>query len=127
MMVMIVIFILQEFDSLALSRGGTDDGTQTRRLLSEILLQLNQLKSSRLMKSDYNVAVIAATNRVEDLDEAIIRRFDVKIFCSLPDLQSRLALITKFMIGIDTNIDDYEKQNIAMKTVGWSACDIEVC
>ena len=64
-----------EFDSLATSRGLGEDSTNNRRLLAELLLQLTLHKHQ-----DHGgaVVVIAATNRLEDLDEAILRRFDCK-------------------------------------------------
>lgn len=118
------IVFFDEFDSIALSRGGSDDCAQTRRLLSEILLQLNLLKSKR-QTNEINVVVIAATNRLEDLDEAIIRRFDIKIYCGSPDLNSRHELISRFLSGVDAVVDDADIHEIATKTVGWSGCDIE--
>ena len=77
-------------------RGGFEDSSQSRRLLSELLLQMTynkqiqqQLQERKLHDSSYksnsngnstNVVVIAATNRIEDLDEAILRRFESKIY-----------------------------------------------
>jgi SpoVK/Ycf46/Vps4 family AAA+-type ATPase len=93
--------------SIAVARGMNEsEGSCSRRLLSEILLQFNitedeeenclenlnfnsydnnenstnnrnKYENSRLRG---NVVVIAATNRLEDMDEAIIRRFDSKVF-----------------------------------------------
>jgi hypothetical protein len=64
-----------EFDSLATSRGLGEDSTNNRRLLAELLLQLTIHKHQDHAGA---VVVIAATNRLEDLDEAILRRFDCK-------------------------------------------------
>ena len=71
------------------------------------------------------LVVIAATNRLEDLDEAIVRRFESKVLVNVPDLQDRLALLSNYMRGIDTNLNDDEENAIAEMTFGWSGSDIE--
>lgn len=118
-----------EFDSLALSRGKADDCAPTRRLLSEILIQLTQLKTNRQSSdssTSVNTTVIAATNRLEDLDEAILRRFDVKIFVGLPDYCTRQQLLRQFLEGIECSINEQETHCIVERTSGWSGSDIEV-
>jgi SpoVK/Ycf46/Vps4 family AAA+-type ATPase len=74
---------MAEFDSIATSRGLGEDSTHNRRLLAELLLQLTLHKQQQNKGS---VVVIAATNRLEDLDEAILRRFDCKVCPTLPIL-----------------------------------------
>ena len=131
-----------EFDSIAVTRGTTEEGLQCRRLLSELLLQLTyqqqqnhmissglrctsclsdsdqesccssikageiKTASSKINTSETScssqislsedekigenhtknkkpinrVIVVAATNRLQDIDEAIIRRFDTKVW-----------------------------------------------
>jgi len=77
-------------------RGNQDDSVQSRRLLSEILLALGTHRPrSSVDASDKagDMVVIAATNRVEDLDDAIIRRFDSKVYVGLPVQASREQFI----------------------------------
>jgi len=66
------------------------------------------------------LVVIAATNRLEDLDEAVLRRFESKVLVNVPDLQDRLALVSNYLRGIDTNLNENE-ENI----IGWSGSEIE--
>jgi ATPase family associated with various cellular activities (AAA) len=72
------------------------ESVQSRRLLSEILLALGTHRQrSSVDASDKagDMVVIAATNRVEDLDDAIIRRFDSKVYVGLPVQASREQFI----------------------------------
>ena len=109
---------------------------QSRRLLSEILLQLSHLKFHKQFpditnpsedgKSNHNVVIVAATNRLEDLDEAIIRRFDKKVYVGAPELSTRLQLVGHFLEGLEVSINETELNDLAKKTCGWSGSDIEV-
>lgn len=163
----------QEFDAFALCRGGSDEGMQGRRIMSELLLQLTHqhkrpcdshtssntqtlpdvrnafapvdqatIKYSTKRKRDQctegtcgsssiegttplgsesaykirpqqqldavfsdesskirapQVVVIAATNRIDDLDPAILRRFDCKVYVGVPEHSERVEMIKKFL------------------------------
>ena len=72
------------------------------------------------------VVVIAATNRLEDLDEAIIRRFDSKVFVGNPEREARRALLVTFLSGVSTGLSEPQVGDIIDKTNGWSGSDIEI-
>ncbi len=76
-----VVFI-DEFDSIALSRG-VDIDEESRRGLSTLLAELDGL-GSKTSKQKF-VLVIAATNRPDAIDEAVMSRFGKKIEIPLPD------------------------------------------
>ena len=76
-----VVFI-DEFDSIALSRGADID-EESRRGLSTLLAELDGLSSKTSEKKF--VLVIAATNTPDAIDEAIMSRFGKKIELPLPD------------------------------------------
>lgn len=113
-----------EFDSIATSRGNLDDSTNSRRILAEILLQLNDFKSS--VTEDSMTLVLAATNRLEDLDEAILRRFPIKIFVGLPTDLERRDLLKYFLSDVTSILSSEDLMHISRKTNGWSGSDIEV-
>ena len=71
------------------------------------------------------LVVIAATNRLEDLDEAIVRRFESKVLVNVPDLDDRLALVSNYMKDVETNLSENERNNIGEMTFGWSGSEIE--
>ncbi|CAM9417750.1 unnamed protein product [Scytosiphon promiscuus] len=112
------IIFLDELDALAPSRDGQDD-VQTRRLLAEILLQTSQLRPKD------QVVIIAATNRVDDVDVAMLRRFHSRVFVGPPSHKERVDMINNFMKGIDVNLDDKQLSILADRTRGWSGSDIK--
>uniref|UniRef100_A0A453PL23 AAA+ ATPase domain-containing protein n=1 Tax=Aegilops tauschii subsp. strangulata TaxID=200361 RepID=A0A453PL23_AEGTS len=83
------IIFLDEVDSFAISRD-SEMHEATRRILSVILRQIDGFEQDR------RVVVIAATNRKEDLDPALISRFDSMICFGLPDQQSRAEIAAQY-------------------------------
>lgn len=83
------IIFFDEIDALGVERGRFNDSTQTSyRLLSILLENLDGLSSNP------DVTVVAATNRLETLDSALLRpgRFDVKIKVPNPDFEGRIEI-----------------------------------
>lgn len=70
------------------------------------------------------IVIIAATNRSEDLDPAIMRRFSRRIQCELPNFQSRCALVQNSLQGISHNLSDQDVAHIAERTEHWNGSDI---
>ena len=115
-----IILFLDEIDSLLSKRTGSIDNNKAEEI-SQFLQEFNHLDEAP------NLIVIAATNRPDHLDSAILRswRLDKKIYIWAPDFQARKEL---FMIHIEKkwrpNIDlDYDK--LAELTDGYVASDIE--
>jgi len=71
------------------------------------------------------VVVIAATNRVEDLDEAVVRRFESKIYVGVPSLCDRRKMFDYFLSGVDSDMSIQEHNEIALMTESWSGSEIE--
>jgi katanin p60 ATPase-containing subunit A1 len=84
-----VVFI-DEFDSIALSRGADID-EESRRGLSTLLAELDGLGSKTSEKKF--VLVIAATNTLDAIDDAIMSRFGKKIEIPLPDYEACKAIL----------------------------------
>ncbi|KAG6495334.1 hypothetical protein ZIOFF_043137 [Zingiber officinale] len=83
------IIFLDEVDSFATSRE-SDIHEATRRILSVLLRQIDGFEQ------ETQVVIIAATNRRQDLDPALISRFDSTIMFSLPDLQTRVEIAAQY-------------------------------
>ncbi|XP_018455125.2 uncharacterized protein LOC108826238 isoform X2 [Raphanus sativus] len=83
------IIFLDEIDAFAISRD-SEMHEATRRVLSVLLRQIDGFEQ------DKKVVVIAATNRIQDLDPALISRFDSMIMFGLPDLQTRQEIIAQY-------------------------------
>jgi hypothetical protein len=64
------IIFFDEVDALGQARGGAGDDASSRRLLTELLLQMNGLAGEE------GVYVFGATNRMGDCDAALLRRFE---------------------------------------------------
>ncbi|XP_077217058.1 P-loop containing nucleoside triphosphate hydrolases superfamily protein isoform X3 [Tasmannia lanceolata] len=79
----------QAVDSFAVSRD-TEMHEATRRILSVLLRQIDGFEQEK------RVAVIAATNRKQDLDPALISRFDLMITFGLPDQNTREEIASQY-------------------------------
>ena len=120
------ILFFDEFDSIAMTRNrSTIDEGNSRRLLSELLIQLSFNRQIQALPSDdemkeelqanHRVCVIAATNRIIDLDDAILRRFECKLSVDPPNLQERILLIQKFLDGIEVDISQEDMEAIVAR------------
>ncbi|XP_058095225.1 uncharacterized protein LOC131240775 isoform X2 [Magnolia sinica] len=83
------IIFLDEVDSFAVARDN-EMHEATRRILSVLLRQIDGFEQEK------RVVVIAATNRKQDLDPALISRFDSMITFSLPDQQTREEIAAQY-------------------------------
>ena len=128
------IFI-DEVDSLCSKRGEGNEGDGSRRVKAELLVQMEGVNSNTSAganeKSEDDkrkiVAVMGATNRPWDLDEALRRRFEKRVYIPLPNEKGRLQLFQLNLkkIAVAPNID-YNK--LVKLTNGYSGADIcNVC
>ncbi|MFW9936373.1 MAG: CDC48 family AAA ATPase [Candidatus Thorarchaeota archaeon] len=115
------IIFFDEFDSIAPSRGRyTSDSGVSEKVLSQFLTELDGLEVNR------DIVVIAATNRPDILDPALIRpgRIDRILLVPAPQEKGReeiLKIYTKNMpISSDVNLEEINK-----KLKGYSGADIE--
>lgn len=95
------------------------------RCFDDEQLDHGNLKTELNDKSSRGVVVIAATNRLADLDEAVIRRFDSKVYVGVPTRTDRENLLVSFLGNIETTLTKHDIQLIANELEGWSGSDIE--
>ncbi|RAL39511.1 unnamed protein product [Cuscuta campestris] len=111
------IVFLDEVDSFATARDG-ETHEATRRMLSVLLRQIDGFEQEK------KVVVVAATNRKEDLDPALISRFDALITFPLPDQQTRQEIGAQYA----KHLTESELSEFAKATEGFSGRDIrDVC
>ncbi|OWM83366.1 hypothetical protein CDL15_Pgr012847 [Punica granatum] len=111
------IIFLDEVDSFAVARD-SEMHEATRRILSVLLRQIDGFEQ------DKKVVVIAATNRKQDLDPALISRFDSMINFGLPDQQNRREIAAQYA----KHLTEAELAEFAAATQGMSGRDIrDVC
>ena len=117
-----VIFI-DEIDAVAPVRG-MDLGTRvTERVVSQLLTEMDGLEEL------HNVTVIAATNRPDMLDPALLRpgRFDRLIYVPVPDRDARKEIFKIHLRGKPL-AEDVDIDALAERTEGYTGADIEaVC
>ncbi|KAA6232433.1 AAA family ATPase [Chlorobium phaeovibrioides] len=115
------IIFLDEIDSLAPARGaGGSESSVTQRVISQFLTEMDGIEELK------GVFVLAATNRIDLLDPALIRpgRFDLLYEVPPPDVLARVRIFeihTKSM----TLDDDVSISALAESTEGMSGADIE--
>ncbi|AVV49675.1 AAA family ATPase [Leptospira santarosai] len=87
------LIFLDEIDSLA---GNREEGMfeATRKILSVLLRKIDGFSSQR------NSVTIGATNRKQDLDHALLSRFDRTIYFPLPDLEERTKILETYAIHL---------------------------
>lgn len=71
------------------------------------------------------VLIIAATNRPDDCDPALLRRFGVRVHVGLPSKRDRAKLLRRHLNDFEHAITDADLLGIAEATEGWSPCDLE--
>ena len=116
------LVFIDEIDAVGRQRGaglggGNDEREQT---LNQLLVEMDGFNDNS------GIIVIAATNRDDVLDPALLRagRFDRKITVSLPDKKGREEIFKVHSRGKKLD-DDINFENIAKRTVGFSGADIE--
>ncbi|CAD8134124.1 unnamed protein product [Paramecium pentaurelia] len=114
-----VIFI-DEIDSILSSRS-SEEHEASRRLKTEFLVSFDGMQTT----DQDRIFLIAATNRPQDIDGAVLRRFNVKILIDQPDQKARLGLVRSLMSKVNHSILDPALDKICEKLAGYSASDIK--
>ncbi|KAB7507609.1 Katanin p60 ATPase-containing subunit A1, partial [Armadillidium nasatum] len=120
------IFI-DEIDSLCSRRGTESEHEASRRVKSELLTQMDGIQSSSDSDEPKVVMVLAATNFPWDIDDALRRRLEKRIYIPLPNKEGCEALLR---INLkEVKVDEYvDVTKIAAMLDGYSGADItNVC
>nr|CAD7409256.1 unnamed protein product [Timema poppensis] len=119
------IFI-DEIDSLCSRRGSESEHEASRRVKSELLVQMDGI-SSNSDDPGKIVMVLAATNFPWDIDEALRRRLEKRIYIPLPNSDGREALLRINLREVKLE-SDVDLKDIATRLKGYSGADItNVC
>lgn len=106
------IIFIDEIDAVGKSRGGTRND-EREATLNQLLTEMDGFEDNS------GVIVIAATNRIEMIDEALLRsgRFDRRIFLSMPDFNDRVAILNTYLKDKKCEV---AAEDIAKMSVGFS-------
>jgi cell division protease FtsH len=116
------IIFIDEIDAVGRQRGaglggGHDEREQT---LNQLLVEMDGFSTNE------GVIIIAATNRADILDNALLRpgRFDRQVYVGLPDIKGREEILKVHARG-KTLGEDVNLANIAKGTIGFTGADLE--
>ncbi|MBW9140541.1 MAG: proteasome-activating nucleotidase [Candidatus Aramenus sp.] len=120
------IIFIDEIDAIGAKRVdlGTSGEREIQRTLMQLLAELDGFHPLD------NVKIIAATNRVDILDPALLRpgRFDRLIEIPLPDVGARKEIFSIYIRKMKVRLEDFDLERIARMTEGFSGADIRnVC
>jgi transitional endoplasmic reticulum ATPase len=113
------IVFFDEIDAIAPTRGPGSDSHVTERVISQLLTEMDGLEVLS------NVIIIAATNRPDIIDAALLRpgRFDRLLYVPPPEKEARMQILkihtSKKPLADDVNID-----TLANQTEGYTGADI---
>jgi len=107
------IIFIDEIDAVGKSRG-SQNNEEREATLNQLLTEMDGFEES------LGVMVIAATNKIEVLDEALLRagRFDRRVHIPLPDCDERSAIVALNLKSKNHNIDI---EKVAKMTIGFSS------
>ena len=117
------ILFIDEIDAIGRKRGGRNIGghSEQENTLNQLLVEMDGFSTQS------NVIVMAATNRVDVLDPALLRpgRFDRQIFVGLPDIKGRASVFKVHLKPLKTELNkDEVAKKLAALTPGFSGADI---
>ncbi len=110
---------IDEVDSLLCQRSA-EENEASRRIKTEFLVQLDGAGTN----AEVRVVVIGATNRPEELDEAVRRRFVKRIYIPLPDDASRRQLFKNLLTNIAHSVREDDLDKLVRLTDEYSGADI---
>lgn len=110
------IIFIDEIDAVGRERGASRND-EREATLNQLLTEMDGFEDSS------GVVVIAATNKIDVLDPALLRsgRFDRRIFVDLPTLEEREAILNKYF---EKMIHEVDTKEIAKMTVGFNGASL---
>jgi cell division protease FtsH len=114
-----VVFI-DEIDAVGGKRGYGNSNSEREQTINALLNEMDGFNGSE------GILVIAATNRIEMLDDALVRpgRFDKHIAIELPDLKGRLEILQLHSKN-KKFADDVNLEQLAKTTIGFAGSDLK--
>ena len=118
------IIFIDELDAVGAQRTGHGFNREQDQTLNQLLVELDGFEGAE------QVVVMGASNRIQDLDPALLRpgRFDRSMLVPPPDLAGREAILRVHTRGKPLNIDDVDLGLVARQTSGLTGAELaNVC
>ena len=114
------IIFFDEFDSISKARGIGMGNDSSEKVVNQLLTELDGVEELE------NVIIIAATNRKDLIDPALLRpgRIDAHVFLGIPDIKTREEIFKVHTRKMPLE-KDFEIKKILKNTGGWTGADIE--
>uniref|UniRef100_A0A5S6QJ78 AAA domain-containing protein n=1 Tax=Trichuris muris TaxID=70415 RepID=A0A5S6QJ78_TRIMR len=114
------VLFIDEIDSVGSRRTEQSVLAYSNQTLNQLLSEMDGFESTE------GVIVLAATNRREDLDQALLRpgRFDLQLVLGYPDLKGRMDIFNLYLSRVKTD-GKIDVETMAKGTIGFSGADIE--
>lgn len=110
------VLFFDEFDAVAKERGDEHETGEIKRVVSSLLMQVDQLPS--------HAVVIAASNHPELLDRAVHRRFELRLELPMPGKVARMAWFERFLDQLDEPVG-VSVDTLARRTTGASFSQLQ--
>lgn len=114
------VIFMDEIDSVMSTRLANENDA-SRRLKSEFLIQFDGVTSN---PNDL-VIVIGATNKPQELDDAVLRRLVKRIYVPLPDENVRRLLLKHKLKGQEFSLPGRDLEQLVRETEGYSGSDLQ--
>ena len=119
------VVFFDEIDALVSTRGMQGEHEASRRLKSELLVQMDGVTSGGGEGGSGQVMVLATSNKPWDLDEALRRRLERRIYVPLPDEASRHEMLNIHLNGVKL-ADGVDTMELARRSEGYSGADLQL-
>lgn len=115
------IIFIDEVDSLC-SQRGDNESEAARRIKTQLMIEMQGVGHN----NDNRVLVLAATNLPYNLDQAIRRRFDKRIYIPLPDAPARTHMFKVHLGDTPNCLTQADFDQLGQRTEGFSGSDVSV-
>jgi cell division protease FtsH len=114
------IIFIDELDAVGAQRSGHGFNREQDQTLNQLLVELDGFEGAE------QVVVMGASNRIQDLDPALLRpgRFDRQLLVPPPDLAGREAILRVHTRGKPLNLDDVDLGVVARQTSGLTGAEL---
>ena len=115
------IIFIDELDAIGGKRGDINGNSEQRQTINALLAEMDGFSGSE------HILVMAATNRIEDLDGALLRpgRFDKHIAVPLPETSDERLEVMKLYTKDKKFAEDVSFEALSKETIGFSPADIQ--
>ena len=114
------IIFIDELDAVGATRSGHGFNREQDQTLNQLLVELDGFENAR------QVVVMGASNRIQDLDPALLRpgRFDRQLLVPPPDLSGREAILRVHTRGKPLNLSEVDLSQVARQTSGLTGAEL---